>query len=63
VARLGGILTGQPSYASQCSQCLDCVAKCPQELDVPTLLEQVVSEFEGAGLKEREVAVRRVFAG
>ncbi len=62
VARMGGLLTGQPGYASQCSHCRDCVQKCPQSLDVPTLLEQVVSEFESTGLKEREAIVRGIFA-
>jgi hypothetical protein len=62
VARMGGLLTGQPGYASQCSHCRDCVQKCPQNLDVPSLLEQVVSEFESSGLKEREAIVRGIFA-
>jgi hypothetical protein len=62
VARMGGLLTGQPGYASQCSHCRDCVQKCPQNLDVPTLLEQVVAQFEGAGLQEREAMVRQLFA-
>jgi hypothetical protein len=59
--RVGGILTDKPAYASQCSQCMDCVQKCPQGLDVPALLEQVASEFEGAGLREREAVARRLF--
>jgi len=63
VVRMGGLLTGHPGYASQCSQCGDCVQKCPQSLDVPSLLEQVVSEFEGDGLKEREATARSLFAG
>jgi hypothetical protein len=62
VVRMGGLLTGQPGYASQCSHCRDCVEKCPQELDIPNLLEQVVTEFEGAGLKEREAMARSLFA-
>jgi predicted aldo/keto reductase-like oxidoreductase len=60
-ARLGGVLTGQSAYASLCSHCLDCVEKCPQSLQIPDLLEQVVSQFEGAGLQEREALVRRLF--
>jgi uncharacterized protein len=62
VVRMGGVLTGRPGYASLCSHCLDCVQKCPQELDVPGLLEQVVEEFERDGLAEREAAVRNFFA-
>jgi len=60
--RMGGVLTGQPNYASLCSQCRDCVQKCPQGLEVPDLLEQVVAEFEGDGLREREAMVRGLFA-
>jgi hypothetical protein len=41
---------------------MDCVQKCPQSLDVPSLLEQVVQEFEGNGLREREAVVRGLFA-
>jgi predicted aldo/keto reductase-like oxidoreductase len=41
---------------------MDCVQKCPQDLEVPSLLEQVVSEFESAGLKEREATARSLFA-
>ena len=62
VLRLGGVLTGAPAYASLCQQCGDCVQKCPQGLEVPLLLEDVVKEFEGEGLKEREAMVRAFFA-
>ena len=62
VLRVGGVLSGQPAYASLCSHCLDCVEKCPQSLEIPDLLEQVAAEFEGEGLKEREAMARRVFA-
>jgi len=61
--RAGGILSGQPAYASLCARCLDCLEKCPQGLAIPDLLEQVVAEFEGAGLREREATVRRLFHG
>jgi predicted aldo/keto reductase-like oxidoreductase len=59
--RAGGVLSGQPSYASLCSHCLDCLPKCPQGLEIPDLLEQVVAEFEGEGLSQREAMVRRLF--
>ncbi len=62
VVRMGGVLTGRPGYASLCSHCRDCVEKCPQELEVPELLEQVAEEFERQGLAEREAAVRGFFA-
>ena len=61
VLRGCGALSGQPSYASQCSHCRDCVQKCPQGLEVPELLEEVVREFEAEGVGEREAMVRRFF--
>ncbi len=61
VLRMGGIIRGSSSYASLCSHCRDCVQKCPQDLDVPTLLEQVVRQFEGQGLKERQAMARSLF--
>ena len=61
--RAGGILSGRPAYASLCARCLDCLEKCPQGLAIPDLLELVAAEFEGAGLREREATVRRLFHG
>jgi len=63
VLRAGGILSGRPAYASLCARCLDCLEKCPQQLPIPDLLEQVAKEFEGDGLRDREAAVRRLFQG
>ena len=63
VLRLGGILTGEPGYASLCAHCLECLEKCPQDLPIPDLLELVAAQFEGAGLSDREAAARRMFGG
>jgi predicted aldo/keto reductase-like oxidoreductase len=63
VVRAGGFLSGQPAYASLCPHCLECLEKCPQELQIPDLLEQVAREFEGEGLREREAMARRFFQG
>lgn len=41
---------GKVSYASLCTRCGKCLEKCPQELSIPDLLEDVASEFEGPGL-------------
>ncbi len=43
----GGITTGEPTFASQCSKCKKCVKKCPQNLGIPTHLEEVAKDFEG----------------
>ncbi|MGA2115229.1 MAG: aldo/keto reductase [Bryobacteraceae bacterium] len=61
VVRAGGFLSGHPAYASLCAHCLECLEKCPQELQVPDLLEQVANQFEGEGLREREAIARRFF--
>ena len=62
VVRMGGVLTGRPGYASQCSHCMDCIEKCPQGLDIPGMLERVVEQFEGDDLRQREAVVRSFFA-
>lgn len=60
--RLSGTITGgKPGYASQCVQCGQCLEKCPQHLDIPSLLESVAKELEGPDLETREVAVRQMF--
>jgi predicted aldo/keto reductase-like oxidoreductase len=63
VLRLGGIITGQPAYASLCAHCLECLEKCPQDLPIPDLLELVAAQFEGEGLSDREAIARRLFGG
>jgi len=61
VLSVSGIFSRSLAYASLCSQCLDCLDKCPQKLQIPDLLEQVVREFEGDSLKDIEAMARRVF--
>lgn len=61
-ARLGGAVgTGEPSYASLCVQCRECVDKCPQHIEIPDVLESVVKEFEGSGFTERVAMARQAF--
>ena len=55
------VLSGKTSYASLCSDCRDCVPKCPQGLEIPELLKDVVALFETGGVAEREAAVRQLF--
>ncbi|MCS3901103.1 aldo/keto reductase [Methanococcus voltae] len=43
---IGGV-NGVWKNASKCIECGECVEKCPQHLDIPNLLKQVSSEFEG----------------
>ena len=50
-AWLSGIMAnGEPAFASQCIQCGECLEKCPQHLEIPTLLECVVKELERTDL-------------
>jgi predicted aldo/keto reductase-like oxidoreductase len=61
-ARLGGAVgTGEPSYASLCVQCRECVDTCPQHIDIPAVLESVVNELEGPGFDERVAMARQLF--
>ncbi len=63
VVRNGGLQTGDPGYASLCVQCQECVEKCPQELSIPELLEDVAGDLEGPGLPEMEKRVKQFFKG
>ncbi len=63
VISLAGLITGERGYASQCEQCGDCVDKCPQDLDIPQLLEQVAAELEAGGLGGVEATVRKFLSG
>lgn len=54
VVKMSGILRkGITNYASQCVECGQCLNKCPQHLQVPYLLKNVVAELEGPDLEER----------
>jgi predicted aldo/keto reductase-like oxidoreductase len=57
----GELADGKPGYASQCSQCNACLEKCPQQIQIPEVLKQVVAELEGPDLMDRVAIARRVF--
>jgi predicted aldo/keto reductase-like oxidoreductase len=60
--RLSGILSvGEPEFASKCVQCGECLEKCPQHIDIPTVLEAVVEELEGRDLEQRVAMAKQVF--
>jgi predicted aldo/keto reductase-like oxidoreductase len=60
--RLSGVLSvGEPEFASRCVQCGDCLEKCPQHLEIPTILEAVVEELEGPDLEKRVAMAKQVF--
>lgn len=61
-AMLSGVLSaGKPKFASQCVQCEKCLEKCPQHLDIPTILESVVEELEGPDLEKRVAIAKQMF--
>ena len=51
--RMSGMISGTPGYASQCVQCGECLEKCPQEIEIPDVLENVAAEMEDANLEKR----------
>jgi predicted aldo/keto reductase-like oxidoreductase len=61
-AKPGGIIRGDVAgYASQCEKCGQCVEKCPQHLDIPSLLEEVAEKFEGKDLKGWKLMAKKAF--
>ncbi len=61
-ARLGGaVALGEPEFASLCVQCGQCVERCPQQIDIPAVLETVVEELEGPDFEQRVAMARQLF--
>ncbi len=60
--RLSGVISvGEPEFAYQCVQCGKCLEKCPQNLDIPKILESVVEELGGPDLKKRIAIAKHIF--
>jgi predicted aldo/keto reductase-like oxidoreductase len=57
----GELADGKPGFASQCTRCNACLEKCPQQIQIPDVLEQVVAELEGPDLMDRVANARRIF--
>lgn len=51
LAILGGVFSGQEAYAGLCNDCGKCLKACPQDLEIPELLNDVSRELEGRGFK------------
>jgi hypothetical protein len=56
----GGIVTDQSTLASTCEKCGECVEKCPQNLPIPDLLEDVKGDMEGFMMKPMIWLIKRV---
>ncbi len=60
--RLSGVVTaGESEFASQCIQCEKCLEKCPQHIDIPTMLEALDEELGGPDLEQRITFARDFF--
>lgn len=60
--RLSGLLSaGKPEFASQCIECEACLEKCPQHIDIPTILKDVEEELGGPELEQRIAMAREIF--
>jgi hypothetical protein len=57
----GAVGTGEGEFASQCVQCGECLEKCPQHIDIPTVLDSVVGELEGSDLEQRVAIAKEMF--
>ncbi len=54
LARTCGIISGnKPGFASECVQCGECLEKCPQAIQIPDVMSDVVEEFEGPDMEEK----------
>ena len=48
----------EPVYASDCVQCEECLAKCPQDINIPQFLTDAVKDLED-GRVEKRIAIAR----
>ncbi|MCP3941742.1 MAG: aldo/keto reductase [Desulfobacteraceae bacterium] len=57
-----GLLTGipEPGYASNCTQCGECLDKCPQNIPIPELLAEAVRDLEDDGIENRIIMAKKM---
>ncbi|MDZ7816566.1 MAG: aldo/keto reductase [Planctomycetota bacterium] len=62
--RMSGVLNStEPSFASRCVNCGECLPKCPQDIAIPNALEDVAAELEDADLPARIEQLRKRVEG
>lgn len=59
IGRLFGVISSSPGHASLCQKCGKCEKKCPQQLPIQSLLEEVVETFETPGQKIKAWLLKR----
>ncbi len=57
----GQIGDGTPGYASQCIECGACLKKCPQHIQIPDALAEVVSTLEDSATPTRLSEALKIF--
>lgn len=57
----GDLVDGRTSYASQCVACGACAKKCPQQIPIPDVLQQVAADMEDAEMPNRVTTARQIF--
>jgi predicted aldo/keto reductase-like oxidoreductase len=57
----GQIGMHEPGMASQCVECGECLAKCPQRIPIPDVLKKVAADLEDAGFTQRLEAIKQMF--
>lgn len=61
--RMSGTLSGtDPGYASLCIACGECVAKCPQGIDIPDVLQDIAEEMEDENMEKRLAMAKKMLA-
>lgn len=61
-SRMSGIIgDGKEAFASLCVRCGECLDKCPQHIQIPDMLEEVVAEMEGDGFRDRVALAAKLF--
>ena len=60
---MSGVFTNSEpgGLASQCTECGQCMEKCPQGLKIPELLKAVAEELEGPDLEQRIAMAKKLF--
>lgn len=56
---VGGIMN-EAGYAGLCTNCGQCISKCPQHLNIPQELKKVKKDIEGYGFKYKSWFVKKI---